>query len=130
MADYGIDLLALDDLPDPEVLGAGELNVAHALARRLLQPANALAEIGETDPFDSLDVRDWLGRRIDRRDIEDLETQAAQVLEQDERVDQVDVSATFAGGQLRIEASGAGKDGPFELVLLVGELSATLLGGA
>lgn len=129
MADYGIDLLALDDLPDPEVLGQGELNVAYALARRLLQPANALAEIGEEKPFDSIDVRDWLGRRIDARDIRDLETQAAQVLEQDERVDRVDVSATRSSGQLRIEATGAGKDGPFELVLLVSEVSATLLGG-
>lgn len=131
--DYGTDVLALDDVEDPEVLASGDLNVAYALARRLLTPTGALEEIGETEPYDSIDVREWLGNRFrltDRSVLDDLQTQAAQVLGADPRVETVDsVVVTYAQGTLTLTARMSGAAGPFALILSVNGVSASLLRG-
>lgn len=130
--DYGTDVQALDDLPDPEVLCSGDLNVAYALARRWLTPTGALEEIGDPEPYDSIDVREWLGNRFsltDRSVIDDLQTQAQQVLLGDPRVESATVVATYAQGTLTLTARGLGADGPFTLVLSVNGVTASLLRG-
>src|SRR4051812_26109170 len=99
--DYGIDLLALDDVTDPEALVSGNLNVAYALARRWCTSTGALDAIGDPGPYDSIDVREWFGARfslLDRTVLDDLQTQAQQVLMGDPRVQTATVRATYAAG--------------------------------
>ena len=60
---YGTDVAALTDLPDPEVLISGPLVVAYRVCRRRLTQSGALAEIGDEAPYSSFDVRDYLGSR-------------------------------------------------------------------
>lgn len=130
--DYGVDVLALDDLSDPETLVPQDLNVAYAMARRLLTPAGAMEDIGDTAAYDSIDIRDWLGARFrlsERTAIDDLQQQATQVMKQDERVDSVSVLASYNQGRLSVGVKGVGKNGPFSFVLSVDGVTATLLRG-
>lgn len=117
---YGTDVQALDDLPDPEVLASGDLNVVYALARRLAQDPDALEEIGDTNEYDSINLNDWLGGDFDLTDrtvLDDLQQQATQVLRKDPRVLDVTVQATYATGTLQVVVKGQGSDGPFGFVL-------------
>jgi hypothetical protein len=133
--DYGTDVQALDDLNDPEILVSGDLNLAYALARRLMTPAGAMAEIGDSAPYDSIDIRDWFGKRfalVDRTAIDDLQQQCRQVLAQDARVQggSVDVVATFNAGTLTVSVQGLGGSGPFAFVLQTSGVTAALLRSA
>lgn len=126
---YGTDILAIDDLPDPEVLGAGEINVAYALARRLAQPPDAMEEVGDTDEWDSIDVRDFLGGDFDLTDptfVDQIQQQATQVLRKDPRVLTVTVQATLASGKLTLVVIGQGAAGPFSFVVAVDQVTVTL----
>jgi hypothetical protein len=130
--DYGSDLAAIDDLFDPEVIVDGNLNVAYALARRLLTPAEAMEEIGDTAPYDSIDIRDWLGQRFqlsDRTVIDDLQIQCRQVLQQEKRVDRVSAIATYTQGTLSVAVQGEGADGLFSFVLSVDGVTVKFLKG-
>lgn len=130
--DYGADALALLDLPEVEIMGTGDIVVAYAIGRRWLTPSGALEEIGDTEPYDSIDVREWLGRRFkvgDRSVLDDLQTQAAQVALGDLRVRSITVAATFTAGVLTLRGAGQGAKGPFSLVLSVDGLSAQILRG-
>lgn len=131
--DYGIDVLALDDLNDPEILASDALNLAYALARRLLTPAGAMAEIGDTAPYDSIDIREWLGKRISLADdsaLDDLRQQCRQVLSQDPRLDSVLVDVSFGGGLLSVSVDGTGAAGPFNFVLQTAGVTAAFLRSA
>jgi hypothetical protein len=130
--DYGLDVLAVDDLTDPEQLVSGDLNVTYALARRWLTPTGALDEIGDPGPYDSIDAREWLGNRFsltDRSVLDDLQTQAQQVLQGDPRVETATATVTYAAGVLTLTGQGVGTAGPFELVLAVDGVTATILRG-
>jgi hypothetical protein len=129
--DYGTDVGAIDDLPDPEFLVSGDLNMAYALARRLMTPTGALDDIGDPGPYDSIDVRDWLGRATDQDAIDELQQFATQVIVQDERVDSATVTVTFQSpGTLFVSVDGQGAVGPFKFVLAVTNVSAQLLRGS
>jgi hypothetical protein len=120
--DYGTDVQAVDDLPDPEVLCSGDTNVAYALARRLANDADAMEEIGDTNEYDAINIADWIGGDFDLTDrtvIDDLQQQATQVLLKDPRCLSVTVQATYANGALAVKANGLGADGPFGFVLPV-----------
>ncbi len=119
---YGTDVQALDDLPDPEVLASGDLNVVYALARRLAQDPDALEEIGDTNEYDSINLNDWLGGDFDLTDrsvLDDIQQQATQVLLKDPRVLSVTVQAAYATGTLTVVVKGQGSEGPFSFVLAV-----------
>jgi hypothetical protein len=121
--DYGTDVAAIDDLPDPEALVSDEMNVAYALARRLLTPAGAYEEIGDPDIYDSIDLRDYLGKRISETARADLEAAANRVLAEDPRVATVTATVTFAAGVLSVRVVGDGSDGPFSFVATVNLLT-------
>lgn len=127
--DYGTDAAAFDTLPDPDVLVSGETNVAYALARRLITPDGALEEVGETEPYASLDVRECLGERMTAQDVQDLQRRITRCLTQDPRVLSIDVLVSFNAGVLNILVAGAGTEGPFRLVLVVSALSVKILVG-
>jgi hypothetical protein len=129
-ASYGVDVQALDDLPDPEVLCAEDLNVAYALGRRLAQDSDAMIEIGDNDEYDSINLNDYLGSDFDLTDrstIDSLQQQATQVLLKDPRVLSVTVKATYATGILTVSVQGVGTNGPFSFVLIVDGVNAPLL---
>jgi hypothetical protein len=128
--DTGVDVAALDDLPDPEVLVSGALNRAYALARRLLNPTGCLEEIGDFEAYDSIDVREWLGDRPNATTLRSRETQAAQVLGADPTVTSVDVTVTYLAGAVRIAVEAEGQDGPTAFVLTVDKVTASLLMGS
>lgn len=120
--DYGTDVRALNDLPDPEVLASGDDNVVNALARRLAQDPDALEEIGDFNEYDSINLNDWLGGDFDLNDrnvLDDIQQQATQVLRKDTRVLDVLVQATYATGTLSVVVRGQGSGGPFGFVLPV-----------
>jgi len=130
--DYGIDVRCLDDVDDPEVLVSGDLNVAYALARRWLHDPEEFEEIGETKPYDCIDIRGWFGQRLsltDRSTLDNIQTQHAQVLLGDVRVLSATVAASFANGVLTLTANGQGTNGPFTLVLASNGVTAQLLRG-
>lgn len=125
---YGIDIAALFDLPDPEILVSEEACAAYACARRWLTPDGALADIGETEQYDSIDVTEWLGASIDLNDpsiLNDLESQATQVLLSEPYAAGVVVTATYAKGQLTLTGMAAGASGPFALVVANGAAGVT-----
>ena len=127
--DYGTDVYAVDDLPDPDVLASGPLNRAAAMARRLLEPQGVNEEIGDDAPYYCLDVRDWLGARVSQEDIRNHEAEVLQVLSQDETVITVEAELVFVGRVITLAVRGEGDDAPFSFVLKVDDVSATLLRG-
>ncbi len=129
-ADYGRDVAALDDLPDPEVLVSGDLNVAYAIARHWLQASDGLVEIGDETPYDSFDLRDYLGKRIVPGELRALEALAARCARQDPRVDTIAVTLSFLNGALSLTGRGVGSAGPFSLVLTVDGVTVQILQGA
>jgi hypothetical protein len=129
-ASYGVDVKALDDLPDPEELASEDENVAYALARRLAQDSDALEEIGDTNEYDSINLNDWLGGDYDLTsltEVDDLQQQATAVLIKDPRVLTVRVQAAFNGTVLSVSVQGSGSNGPFSFVLSVDGVSAPVL---
>lgn len=128
--DYGTDLAAVDDLPDPDAYATGAQDVAYALARRLLTGDGALAEIGETVPYTSIDVREYLGARgMDAATVDRLQSDATKALREDPRVATVGVVANFGAGVLTVSVSGTGTAGPFSFVLTVDGVTTTFLRG-
>lgn len=125
-----IDILAIDDLPDPEQLGTGEDNVVRALARRLLQPEDANAEIGDDEPIETLDLREYLGGSPSPEEILDLEQRIERCIADDERVAEVEtVEVNYGETTLSVSVSALGAEGPFSFVLTVDALTASLLIG-
>lgn len=126
---YGTDIAALFDLPDPEVMVSEEACAAYACARRWLTPDGALADIGETEQYDSIDVTEWMGASIDLHDpsvLNDLESQATQVLlSEPYAAGGVVVKATYAAGRLTLTGMITGSSGPFSLVLANGAAGVT-----
>lgn len=125
--DYGTDIEALTDLPDPEVLCSGERNAAHAQARRLLTPDGAMEDVGDLSAYDSLDLREWFGKRPSAADKASLDASVKTVLQADARARSVASRVDITAGELTVTSRTAGDDGPFGLVLAIaGVDSATL----
>ena len=119
---YGTDVQAMDDLPDPEVLCSGDVNVAYALTRRLFNDPEAMEEIGITSEYDAINLNDWIGGTYnlnDRTVLDDLQQQATQAIYKDPRVDTITVTATYVAGVLSVSVAGDGSDGPFSFVVSV-----------
>src|SRR4051812_48922007 len=122
---YGTDLAAVDDLPDPEATVSEGDNAAYACARRLMTPDGALAEIGETEQYTSLDVHDWLGGSYDLTDrtvLDDLASQATAALQEEPFAAGagIVVTVSFAAGVLTLVALVQGVTELFKLVVASG----------
>lgn len=114
---YGIGIAAITDRPDPEVRVSGLLHVGHRLARRLFTPNGALLAIGDDAPYETLNLRDWIGARPTAAEVEQLNTAMAGILSADEAVETVTAAATFVGGLLSVAVEGTGAEGPFAFVI-------------
>lgn len=132
MADYGTGLAALFGLPDTDSTVSGDVNVAYALALKLTTPPGALAEVGETDHYDSIDITEELGGDWDDARTDALRARATVVLQGDPRVAVVDVQVSFNAGVLTVTVNGSGSNGPFSFVLRSDgvNLPQILVGGA
>lgn len=115
--DYGIGIAAITDRPDPEVRVSGLTHVGYRLARRLFTPNGALLAIGDDAPYETLNLRDWLGARPTVAEVEQLNTSMSSILSADEAVETVTAAATFVGGALSVSVNGTGADGPFAFVI-------------
>lgn len=132
----GTGPLALLDLPDPCLMGTGDVVAAYGLAARLLTPADAPAEWSEPTPVACLDLRAFIGSRLDERGRADIERQCNAVLGQDERCSSVTATITLerAGGSLvssiKCVVRAIGAAGPFSFVVSVDNVTAAILQGA
>jgi hypothetical protein len=127
---YGTDVQALADLPDPEVMCSEAAAAAYQCARRLLTASGALQDIGETQQYDSIDIREWLGARFGLSDssvLTDLQAQATQVLLDDPFVQAVQVTVSYAGGTLTLSVQVQGTQGPFAFVIATNGVTTQLL---
>jgi hypothetical protein len=127
---YGTTVQVLDDLPDPCVLCSELVAAAYACARRWTIPSGAMTDIGETVQYDSFDVRDFLGGRFsltDKSVLNDIQTQATQVLQDEPFAQVVTVRVTYNAGTLSLTGQIQGANGPFPFVLNVNALTAQLL---
>ena len=127
---YGTDVAAIAGLPDPEQLVSGALGVAYALARRLLEPSDCYDEVGDTEPYSSVDLRDYLGARTASDPRAAAERDAAAVIAADPRVLSSTVTTTLAGGLLTTTVQGTSTAGPFGFVLAVTAVTVQFLHGA
>lgn len=125
--DYGTDLPALDDLPETDALISGPLNAAYAVARRWLTPSGGLADAGDPAPYESFDVRSYLGRRLEAGTLAEIEQLAARCAKQDVRVQSITVTASISDGILSLRAQVFGAGGPFNFVLNVSAVSVAVL---
>lgn len=125
--DYGTDLPALDDLPESDALISGPLNAAYAVARRWLTPSGGLADAGDNSAYESFDVREYLGRRVDASALNEIEALATRCAKQDVRVQSITVTASISGGMLSLRAEVDGADGPFTFILNVSDVSVAVL---
>lgn len=121
----GTGPLALLDLPDPCLMGTGDAVAAYGLALRLLTPPGVLEALGDPAPYDSLDLRAYVGSRLSPQALRDLESACNQVLGQDERADSVSCSLSLSGGVLAATVQAEGAAGPFGFVLSVDDASST-----
>lgn len=127
---YGTTVQALVDLPDPCVLCSEQVAAAYACARRWTTPSGAYDDIGEVTQYDSIDTREWLGGRFNLTDqsvLNDLQTQATQVLQDEPFASQVAVVVSYASGTLALTGQIQGANGPFSFVLNVTAVTAQLL---
>jgi hypothetical protein len=129
--DYGSDIKALDDLPDPEEIATGEENLAYAQARRVIQDPGAFDEIGETEEYVCVDIRSALGGRLDETERATLEESCSQALNDDERIESAAADVAFTTDGLQLSSSHEGANGPFGLVVAAGTdgVTASLLKG-
>ena len=128
--DFGTDVAAISDLPDPENLIGGIGNVAYAVARRWLTQSGALVEIGDTAQYTCFDIRDYFGARITASTITEIEGLCIAAAGDDPRVQSVSASVSFLSGVIRVSASVTTADGPFDFVLTVDNITAALMLGA
>ena len=128
--DFGTDVAALTDLPDPEALISGVSNVGYAVARRWLTQGGALAEIGDTVPYTCFDIRDYLGARVTTSTVSEIQNLCVASASEDPRVLAIVVTVTIGGGKIVVSATVTTSSGPFDFVLSVGDVSAlSMLGG-
>ena len=103
----------------------GRTAVGQALLRRLVTPRGSL--LGE--PSYGLDVRGWTNETLDARALRRLESAAATELRRDERVDDVALTATFAGDVLRLDGRVrlVGSTVPLRLTLAINAVTAAVI---
>jgi hypothetical protein len=129
VATYGTTIQALTDLPDPPVLCSELVAAAYACAGRWVTPSGGLEDIGETEPYESFDIRDWLGGRFNLTDksvLNDLERQATIALLDDPFVLSAVVQVKFEARVLTLTGQVEGALGPFQLVLAAGADAVTV----
>jgi hypothetical protein len=134
MADYGSDFstfaggLAAPDLDPTFTPISGTLAIAQCVARGLLMPRGRLIDIGG-DPRHGFYLRGYLSARITPRVLAEIKMGVQREALLDERVHTATATVTYdaAAHKITIHLIGTSDEGPFELVLAVGQLTTELL---
>lgn len=122
---YGVDVSTVPGLDPMFRLIDGRRAVAEVVARRYSTPNGALLD----DPDFGLDVRGLLNESLDAATLYRWRAAMATEALKDERVLDADVAfaADLVAGTLRVTIALTLADGPFTLVLGIGQLTVELL---
>lgn len=123
----GTDIKALDDISDPEEYTTGEENVAYSQARRLLEPPDTNLRYGDDLENDTINLRDWIGKRPTAGDLFGLGQTIDDVLTRDERVQSVTASVEHTQSSIDVSFDETVNDKQATLVLSIDAASSATL---
>lgn len=126
MSALGVDLYCISDLDPAGRTVSGTEALAQALARRLQTPRGALAAIGD-DPDYGTDLRDYVGADTGVGAEAEIEAAVRAECLKDERVRDVDVTASIANRVLTVGVRVASTAGSLRFVLAVSAVTVDLL---
>lgn len=115
--DYGTDISCTFDLDPMMRVVSGTEMMAQVCVRRLICRKGSLL----SDPLYGIDVRDFLGSRIDATFLARVQSLVVGELTRDERIFSAKTVATYttSTGTLSLKIEAFGATGPFSLVLAV-----------
>lgn len=119
----GVDVSTSPDLPDTFMLVSGRRAVAENLYRRLLTPRGLLS----FHPDIGTDVRMYMQESVTPSTIARARSDIEQEVRRDERVLDAQVACSFVNDVLEVRITVATAEGPFDMTLLVTQVTATLL---
>lgn len=127
--DFGRDIRAVNDLDVSFSLVGGEENLGNALARRLSTTRGYLFRAFGGDPDYGLGLINWLNADFTAPTIAALETEIEAECRKDERVQDCNatVTHTFGTQSILVELEVTTAEGPFRLVLKIGDLTVEIL---
>jgi hypothetical protein len=131
VVDYGTDIATFQgtggtpDIDPMFTTVTGTMSIAQCVARRLITKHGWLFG----SPNDCFDVRDWLNRRLQQRDLGVIQVLIQNEARKDERVLDCAAAVTYltATNSLNITIRGNSSQGPFTLVLNAGQMTSALL---
>lgn len=126
MTDLGTDLYCISDLDPAGRTVSGPEALAQALARRLQTPRGALAAIGD-DPDYGTDLRDYVGEDVGAGAEAQIEAAVRAECLKDERVRDVEVTASITDRTLTVGVRIASTAGSLRFVLAVSAVTVDLL---
>lgn len=123
--DYGTDISCTFDLDPMMRVVSGSEMMAQVCVRRLICRKGSLL----SDPLYGIDVRDFLGSRINSSDVARIQSLCIGELLRDERIFTAEVLASYATltKTLTLQIKGTGAPGPFSLTLVVSSVTVQLL---
>lgn len=121
---YGLDVSTFPDLDPTLSVRTGQRMVGEAVARRLLTRRGLLPYA----PGDGLDIRDLVAQGFSQASLGTLRSQIEDEAGKDERVRTASASLRFVQGTRTLEVTVklTTAEGPFVLVLTIGELAADI----
>lgn len=128
-AEIGVDLSCTDDLSPECSVVTGRRLIAEAVYRRLITPRGRLSY----DPDYGTDVTAFINEDVTVSEINDLQAAIIDECNKDERVLDVDVSIEAPGGVVGADGKYTitivlfDADGPFELVLVIDQVTVEIL---
>lgn len=128
MADFGTDISTLPDLDSTFALITGRRVVAESLARIYVTPQGS----DSWHPNYGRDLRRYLNAPMDAATLAQVQAEAEEGAETDERVQAASATAAFEPltGRLMLKVEATLADGPFLLTLAIGDVSISILGVA
>lgn len=125
--DYGTDLAGVYDIPANFAAVTSKLNVAYAIARRLITPRGAL--IGDPDYGEN--IREDINMEYSERDLREREGRVRSECRKDERVNDADVQVTFVRSTGRMDVAIAldlndGEE-PFRFIIAIDKVTVALI---
>jgi len=119
----GGDIDCITDVGKTLTIATGLRNLGNALARRLMTPRGAL----HYDPQYGTDVRLYLNAGMTPQQMGQVQGDIASEVSKDERIDSPTVTVAFVGSAMSITVACVTADGPFDFIISVNKLTASLL---
>lgn len=124
MTDFGSDLSCVSDCTPDMAVVTGRKLLAQAIARRYMTPRGGLID----DPNYGFDLTQYVNDDLSAKDIARIQAGAIAEAEKDERILSADVKITTnTAGIMVVTVVLTDAEGPFTLVLSVGEVTVDIL---